>query len=382
MSAIVSAEETSNILNVASTHGTAEKPVEKNLHSITKDGEKRNDPTEILSNIAQLTLSQNDVAKETTDLMNKLILREKTFSSAVNDFQVYCSQVMESVEDDARQIRASATAEAALLVAEAKKEIETWEAEKVKLSLMNRFDGKVKLDVGGHRFTTSLTTLRRFPDTMIGAMFSGRHAFQLDDEGYYFIDRDGTHFRLILNFLRSPETFRCELTGPALNEFKNECDYYALNELVFPFKPVPAFKCYTSSGLSVTITQDEAGVWHAQNTVLKVCEHCFCAEYQVPASTTNETSPPQPSFNMGASSNQAGVPTPPTEQESRFVFFGANPPSTAPFQPAPFTANAFKPFRYYLTNFQKTVEAKNGSIDFSIQPKPTEKCNNCNRAHV
>uniref|UniRef100_A0A7S3HNI9 BTB domain-containing protein n=1 Tax=Spumella elongata TaxID=89044 RepID=A0A7S3HNI9_9STRA len=119
-------------------------------------------------------------------------------------------------------------------------ETEVWELEKERLSHIKSFESKIKLDVGGVKFTTSLTTLRRFPDTMIGAMFSGRHAFQLDDEGYYFIDRDGTHFRYILNFLRSPETFLCELTGPALNEFKNECDYYALNELMFPFKPVSA----------------------------------------------------------------------------------------------------------------------------------------------
>jgi len=233
----ISSEQGSTIVSATSTQDT---PVKNSADSCFAHGEKRVDAADIMITIAQLSMNQNDVAKETTDLMNKLILREKVFSTAVNDFQAHCTQVLENVEDDARQIRASATAEAALLVAEAKKEIETWEAEKVKLALMNRFDGKVKLDVGGHRFTTSLTTLRRFPDTMIGAMFSGRHAFQLDDEGYYFIDRDGTHFRYILNFLRSPETFLCELTGPALNEFKNECDYYALNELMFPFKPVSA----------------------------------------------------------------------------------------------------------------------------------------------
>lgn len=34
-------------------------------------------------------------------------------------------------------------------------------------------------------------------------MFSGRFELQPDENGRYFIDRDGTHFRHILNFLRN-----------------------------------------------------------------------------------------------------------------------------------------------------------------------------------
>ena len=69
-------------------------------------------------------------------------------------------------------------------MANAKIETEALEAEKAKLSVSKELEGKIKLDVGGHRFTTSLTTLRRFPDTMLGAMFSGRHTFHFDEEGY------------------------------------------------------------------------------------------------------------------------------------------------------------------------------------------------------
>lgn len=51
----------------------------------------------------------------------------------------------------------------------------------------------VKLNVGGCKFTTSRSTLRRVPGTHFEAMFSGRHAFAAsqDEEGQYFIDRDG-----------------------------------------------------------------------------------------------------------------------------------------------------------------------------------------------
>lgn len=37
---------------------------------------------------------------------------------------------------------------------------------------------------------------------MLAAMFSGRHQLDTDSEGRYFIDRDGTYFKHILNFLR------------------------------------------------------------------------------------------------------------------------------------------------------------------------------------
>ena len=42
---------------------------------------------------------------------------------------------------------------------------------------------------------------------MLAAMFSGRHLTAIDEDGRYFIDRDGTHFRHILNFLRDGETY-------------------------------------------------------------------------------------------------------------------------------------------------------------------------------
>ena len=55
---------------------------------------------------------------------------------------------------------------------------------------------------------TSLLTLTKDPDSMLAAMFSGRHALRQDDDGSFFIDRDGTHFRYVLNFLRDGCCFR------------------------------------------------------------------------------------------------------------------------------------------------------------------------------
>ena len=105
-----------------------------------------------------------------------------------------------------------------------------------KNSKVQELEPRLKLDVGGTHFTTSLTTLKRFPDSMIGSMFSGRHALILDKEEFYFIDRDGTHFRHILNFLRNPEKFQLNLSGEHRIELIGEVKYYGLEDVMFPFK--------------------------------------------------------------------------------------------------------------------------------------------------
>lgn len=60
----------------------------------------------------------------------------------------------------------------------------------------------ISLNVGGYKFVTTLSTLTKDSNSMLAAMFSGRHHLNTDSEGRYFIDRDGSYFEHILNFLR------------------------------------------------------------------------------------------------------------------------------------------------------------------------------------
>lgn len=80
----------------------------------------------------------------------------------------------------------------------------------------------VNLNVGGRRFTTSLQTLTKDSDSMLAAMFSGKFEVKPSEDGAFFIDRDGKHFRFILNYLRTGKltlpdgaTFRKELAEEA-----------------------------------------------------------------------------------------------------------------------------------------------------------------------
>ncbi|XP_037125524.1 BTB/POZ domain-containing protein KCTD7 [Syngnathus acus] len=86
----------------------------------------------------------------------------------------------------------------------------------------------VSLNVGGSHFTTRLSTLRRYDDTMLAAMFSGRHHIPRDADGRFFIDRDGTYFGDILNFLREGELPQRE----RVRAVHREAQYYSIAPLL------------------------------------------------------------------------------------------------------------------------------------------------------
>ncbi|KAG7228202.1 hypothetical protein INR49_013365 [Caranx melampygus] len=95
----------------------------------------------------------------------------------------------------------------------------------------HRMTTPVTLNVGGHLYTTSLSTLQRYPDSMLGAMFRGDFPTTRDSQGNYFIDRDGTLFRYILNFLRTSElTLPVDFTETDL--LRKEADFYQIEPLI------------------------------------------------------------------------------------------------------------------------------------------------------
>lgn len=95
-------------------------------------------------------------------------------------------------------------------------------------------ESKVKLDIGGCVYTTSILTLTKDSNSMLAAMFSGRHSLKQETDGSYFIDRDGTHFRFILNYLRDGGFREGMLPNDVtfLNELLTEAEYYQIDGLV------------------------------------------------------------------------------------------------------------------------------------------------------
>lgn len=89
----------------------------------------------------------------------------------------------------------------------------------------------VRLSVGGVLYTTTKATLSRYPNSMLGAMFNGSMPTSQDENGYYFIDRDGALFGYILNFLRSsqlalPSNFQY------IDQLAIEADFFQIQPLI------------------------------------------------------------------------------------------------------------------------------------------------------
>jgi hypothetical protein len=103
-----------------------------------------------------------------------------------------------------------------------------------------KFPAIIGLNVGGTIYSTTLTTLTQDPESMLARMFSGNIGLTQDANGNYFIDRDGTHFRYILNYLRDgtlnyyPPEIREELLA--------EAKYYQIQSLIAHLENEPKRK--------------------------------------------------------------------------------------------------------------------------------------------
>ncbi|XP_071798020.1 BTB/POZ domain-containing protein kctd15-like [Asterias amurensis] len=97
----------------------------------------------------------------------------------------------------------------------------------------------ITLNVGGTIYTTSIETLTRYPDSMLGTMFKTQHEdsgtrldpSNKDEHGRFVIDWDGPMFRFVLNFLREssltlPEDFK------EMGLLRREAGFYQIKPLI------------------------------------------------------------------------------------------------------------------------------------------------------
>lgn len=98
---------------------------------------------------------------------------------------------------------------------------------------MNKDEDIIILDVGGHKFKTLRSTLCK-ESSKLEAMFSGRHRnpARQQEDGSFFIDRDGTHFQHILNYLRVGYAVSLPSDEESKEALAVEADYYGLGEML------------------------------------------------------------------------------------------------------------------------------------------------------
>ena len=108
----------------------------------------------------------------------------------------------------------------------------------------------IKLNVGGTKYTTSLSTLVKYLDSMLGRMFDGQMTSTCDEEGSYFIDADGDMFQYILNFLRRNQLFLPEeFKEFQLKRLLTEAEFFLIEPLIDLIKDL----VYSSSSAKVTV---------------------------------------------------------------------------------------------------------------------------------
>lgn len=105
--------------------------------------------------------------------------------------------------------------------------------------IQTRYTAKmIKLNIGGEWFTTARSTLLSEENSLFQDMLSSNETFDHSDSddhsqsgsGYFFIDRDGTLFRYILNYLRSGELI-CPQNFNEYEQLLKEAEFYRLDGL-------------------------------------------------------------------------------------------------------------------------------------------------------
>lgn len=178
--------------------------------------------------------------KSAQDLAEKHKAWASDLADKENAIRAEDEQLKKTTMEEFEAMKASLLAELEVAKKDLAGEKAAWEAECESVSRTQKFEPRIKLDVGGVKFTTLRSTLQAVPGSMLEALFSGRHKNEPDEEGYHFIDRDGTHFRHILNFLRDPKHFTVELSKEHVRELFAETEYYGLSSAMAPTCPALA----------------------------------------------------------------------------------------------------------------------------------------------
>ena len=101
----------------------------------------------------------------------------------------------------------------------------------------------VELNVGGTHYATSVSTMTRFGDHFLSMLVTTDIPTARDSQGRIFIDRDGSCFGDILNFLRDGKV------NSSSRDLRTEAEYFAMDALLFYLDEIsPSSKTTTYFG--------------------------------------------------------------------------------------------------------------------------------------
>jgi hypothetical protein len=98
----------------------------------------------------------------------------------------------------------------------------------------SKITGPVTLNVGGTKFTTTVSTLTSQKDNFFDGLFSGKFPIVKEADGSIFIDRSPTYFGNILDYLRNSSKWSTNLEKFEKQDIEKmllETEFYQLTEL-------------------------------------------------------------------------------------------------------------------------------------------------------
>ena len=112
--------------------------------------------------------------------------------------------------------------------------VEPLDADEANSSNILPMNEPITLNIGGTKFQTTLSTLSTIPNTVLYKMFEGTFSLKASKDGSYFIDRDSTHFRYILNFLRDRKVNLSD--NSIIDQVLQEAEFYQIGPLIDKLK--------------------------------------------------------------------------------------------------------------------------------------------------
>eukprot|EP01006_Ploeotia_vitrea_P047160 TRINITY_DN67099_c2_g2_i5.p1 TRINITY_DN67099_c2_g2~~TRINITY_DN67099_c2_g2_i5.p1 ORF type:complete len:321 (+),score=55.46 TRINITY_DN67099_c2_g2_i5:83-1045(+) len=163
----------------------------------------------------------------------------------------------------------------------------------------NSNNGKIRLDVGGTKFTTTVTTLNSAPDSYFAAMLN----FNDQQTEEFFIDRDPSLFNIILNFLRNDQVMdNIPLSKHQQLALDHEATYYGLTSLSSQIQQRAGCSQQQAGGTShprVVWSQEDVNFVNNKESCFRLtCEGSllFCFVKQVPVGVVSTDSSPLTDF--------------------------------------------------------------------------------------
>jgi len=248
--------------------------------------------------LADITSAANKHTEECHALANKLEEFQKRSTSGDVQERIANSQ-RSSIEAELKKLVAVAADIVERQHAAIKLEKNAWQEEKQHIDETMLLEGPVvELNVGGTTLDTTLKTLCTQSNSMLAAMFSGRHTVIKDKDGRYFIDRNGDMFSLLLDALREGAEWVPQNDQSVFTRLWKEAKYFGLtlrragfgesSLLHDGYKDVPDGMCSVICPNQNRQDRNEIMICNETLETFR-CEHCRCTHTVVDSSNLAES---------------------------------------------------------------------------------------------